>query len=91
MYEVEYEHGHKVAMAVNAIASNIFTQIDQDGERFVLFDEIIDWRTDGLHIKSEDSFIHISNKNKRGCGTTKGRKSVSNGRMGAPHGIQSKT
>ena len=47
MYEVEYEDGHKVAMAANAIASNLFVQVDQDGQRFVLFDEIIDWRTDG--------------------------------------------
>ena len=64
MYEVEYEDGHKVAMAANAISSNLFTQVDQDGQRFVLFDEIIDWQTDGSQIKSEDAFIHVSNGNK---------------------------
>ena len=42
MYEVKYEDGHKVDMTVNAIASNVFTQVDQDGQIFVLFDEIID-------------------------------------------------
>ena len=59
-------------MAANAIASNLFAQIEQDGQRFVLFDEIIDWQTDGSQIKSEDAFIHISNRNKRRRETTKG-------------------
>ena len=72
MYEVEYEDGHKVAMAANAIASNLFAQVDQDTQLFVLFDEIIDWRTDGSQIKPEDAFIHISNGNKRRRETTKG-------------------
>ena len=65
MYEVEYEDGHKVAMAANAISSNLFAQVEQDGQRFVLLYEIIDWRTDGSQIKLGDAFIHISNKNKR--------------------------
>ena len=72
MYEVDYEDGHKVAMAANAIASNLFAQFDQDEQRFLLFNEIIDWRTDGSQIKSEDTFIHISNGNKRRRETTKG-------------------
>ena len=29
--KVEFEDGHKVAMAANAIASNLFAQVDQDG------------------------------------------------------------
>ena len=51
MNEVEYEDGHRVVMAVNAINSDLFTQFDQDEQRFVLFDEIIDCRTDGSQIK----------------------------------------
>ena len=72
MYEVEYEDCHKVAMAANAIASNLFAQVDQDSQIFVLFDEIMDWRTHGSQIKSEDAFIHISNGNKRKREKTKG-------------------
>ena len=72
MYEVKYEDCHKVAMAANAIASNLFAQVDQDVQRFVLFDEIIDWRTDGSQIKLEDAFIHINNGNKGRRETTKG-------------------
>ena len=46
MYEVEYADGYKTAMAANAIANNLFAQVDQDGQCFVLFEEIIDHRTD---------------------------------------------
>ena len=65
MYEVEYLDGHKAEMAANAIASNLFAQVDQDGQRFSLFDEIIDTRTDGNKIKKVDAFIQIANGKKR--------------------------
>ena len=74
MYEVEYEDGHKLSMAAYAIVSNLFAKVDQDEQRFVLFNEIIDWRTDGSQIKLEDAFIYISNRNKRRRETTKGWK-----------------
>ena len=51
MYEVEYADGYKTAMIDNAIPSNLFSQVDQDGQRFVLFNAIIDSRTDGTQIK----------------------------------------
>ena len=59
-------------MTTNAIASNLFAQVDQDGQYFVLFDAITDLRTDGTHIKEGGAFIHISNGNKRRRETTKG-------------------
>ena len=51
MYEVDYADGYKAAMTANNIASNPFVQVDQDGNRFVLFDEIIDHRENGSEIK----------------------------------------
>ena len=42
--------GHKAAMTANFIASNLFAQVDQYRQRFLLFDEIIDHRTDGTQI-----------------------------------------
>ena len=51
MYEVEYADGYKAAMTENNISSNFLAQVDQDGNHFVLFDEIIDHRKDGLEIK----------------------------------------
>ena len=50
MYEVEYADGHKAAMTANNIANNLFAQVDQDGNRFVLFNEIINHRKDGSEI-----------------------------------------
>ena len=71
MYKVEYDDGHKTEMTANGIASNLFSQVDQDGQHFVLFNSIIDSRTNGTHIKEGDSFIHMSNRNKRRRETTK--------------------
>ena len=59
-------------MTANAIESNLFSQVDQYGQRFVLFNAIIDSRTDGTKIKEEEYFIHMSNGNKRRTETTKG-------------------
>ena len=42
MYEVEYADVYKTLMTESTIASNLFSQIEQDGKRFVLFDAIID-------------------------------------------------
>ena len=47
VYEVEYAYGHKSFMAANSIAMNLFAQVDTEGNRNVLFDEIADHRTDG--------------------------------------------
>ena len=61
MYKVEYYDGYKTAMTANTIASNLFSQVDQDGHRFVLFNAIIDSRTKSTQIKKGNSFIHMSN------------------------------
>ena len=51
MHEVEYADGYKTAMASSAIANNLLAKVDQDGRGFVLFEEIIDHRTDETEIK----------------------------------------
>ena len=42
IYEVEYKDGNKASLAANAIAKNIFSQVDGEGNWHVLFQEIID-------------------------------------------------
>ena len=42
LYEVEYLDGYKTSLATNAIAENLFSQVDNEGNRHVLFDAIID-------------------------------------------------
>ena len=34
MYVVEYDDGYKTVMTANIITSNLFSQVDQDGQRF---------------------------------------------------------
>ena len=74
MYEVECDNGYKTAMTANAIASNLFSQVDQDRQHFVLFNDIVYSRNNSTQIKEGDSFIHMSNGNKRSIETTKGWK-----------------
>jgi hypothetical protein len=58
--------------AANAIAENLYAQVDEEGNRHVLFDEIIDHRTNGREVKQQDAFVVTSNGNKRRRETTFG-------------------
>ena len=61
VYEVEYADGHKASMETNAITTNMFAQVDAEGNRQALFDEIADHRTDGKEIKQQDACITAKN------------------------------
>ena len=44
MYEVEFQDGHRTSLAAIAITENSsFAQIDNEGNRHLLFEEIIDY------------------------------------------------
>ena len=47
IYEVEYLDSYKASLSANEIAQNLFAQVDEEGNRYVLFDSIIDHRKDG--------------------------------------------
>ena len=47
VYEVEYQDVHKVSLDVNTIAENIFSQVDEEGNIFLIFDQIVDHCVDG--------------------------------------------
>ena len=72
MYEVEYQDGHTAALAANLIAENIFAQVDEEGNRSVLFDEIVDVRIDGTQVLQQDAFLTTSSGTQRRVITTKG-------------------
>ena len=57
MYEVGYRDGYVAEMAANVIFENLFTQVNQEGNRFVLIESIIDTRTDGTQKLQQDAFI----------------------------------
>ena len=60
IYEVEYVDGHKASLTSNAISQNMFAQFDDEGNRHVLFDAIIDHRHTALALKQADTFIVTS-------------------------------
>ena len=72
MYEVEYLDGHKASLSANAIAENMYAQVDEEGNRHVMFDEIVDHRCDGKEVKMQDAFTTNSRGVKRRKITTKG-------------------
>ena len=57
LYEVEFSDGHRTSLAANAIAETLFAQVDPEGNRHVLFSEIIDHRTNGKEIRKDDAFV----------------------------------
>jgi len=71
MFEVEFADGTTASMAANAIAENLFAQIDAEGNRFVLIDEIIGHRTTGDEVKQADAFVETKSGRRRRI-TTKG-------------------
>ena len=54
MYEVEYLDGSTEVMAANTIAENIMSQVDDNGNRQLLMDEIIDHRCDESALIKDD-------------------------------------
>ena len=57
MYEVEFVDGEKASLAANYIAENLFAQVDDEGNRQVLMNEIIDYRTNGTELKQQDALL----------------------------------
>ena len=41
MYEVKYNDGHTSSLAANVIAENLFAQVDQEGNQFVILEAIV--------------------------------------------------
>ena len=73
MYEVEYIDGTIEVLPANLIAENILSQVDQEGHRQMMLDEIIDHRANDAAVKKENGYIVNPRYNtKRRKMTTKG-------------------
>ena len=59
-------------MAANSIAENIFSQVDEEGNCHVLFDEIFEYQCDGNQVKMQYAFSTNTRGLKRRRPTTKG-------------------
>jgi hypothetical protein len=71
-YEVEFLDGHVEAMSANSIAQHLFSQIDEEGHRHILLDDIIDFRKDDTAVDKADAFITMKNGVKRRHQMTQG-------------------
>ncbi len=72
MFEVEFLDGTKEAMAANVIPQNMFAQVDKEGHRYMLIDEITDFRSHDYAVKQDDAFITTKSGQKHRRPTTKG-------------------
>ena len=71
LYEVEYLDGYTTALTANTIAENLFSQVDEEGNRHVIFDAIIDHRVDGSELQQSDAIFITANGARRRKRTTK--------------------
>jgi hypothetical protein len=74
IYEVQFPDGHVLDYAANVIAESIYLQVDDEGNQFLLLQEIIDHKKDDLAVKMKDMWITSINGNKSIHLTTKGWK-----------------
>ena len=72
MYEVEFVDGEKASLVANYIVENLFAQVDDEGNRQVLMNEITNYWTIRTELKQQDAFITTKTGTKRRRETTKG-------------------
>ena len=72
IYEVEYLDGHRAALAANTIAANMFAQVDDEGHRTLLLQDVVNHRVNGREVKKADAFITSPNGGRRRRETTRG-------------------
>jgi hypothetical protein len=70
MYVVESSDGRTEELMANIIAENVFSQVDDEGNRYVLLDDIINHQNTEGYISGDDGFITLENGMKMHCQTT---------------------
>ena len=56
--EIEFNDGQVEILPANIIAESILTQVDEDGHKQMMLDEIIDHRSTDQAIKKEDGYVY---------------------------------
>ena len=72
-YEVEFDDGCVLEYSANVIAENLYSQVDAEGRRFVMLQEILDHQKDNSAVPKDDEFV-VSNGKRVRRYTTKGWK-----------------
>ena len=57
VYEVEFPDGHTEDFAANIIAQNVYAQVDPEGRRYLLLDEIINHHKGQTAIHADDKWV----------------------------------
>ena len=57
VYKVEFQDGTVKEYAANVIADNIYSQVDQEGFMYTMFDSILDFRTDDSAVTHKDKYV----------------------------------
>jgi hypothetical protein len=71
-YEVEFLDGHRESLSANVIAQHMFSQVDEEGHRHLLLDDITDFCKNETAINKEDAFVEMANGVRRRRYTTQG-------------------
>ena len=90
MNEVKYLDGFPTSMAANSMAENMFAQVDEEGNRHVLFDEIVEHRCNGNQVKMQDASSTNTRVVKQRRPTTKGWEILVKWKDGSQLGLHSK-
>ena len=69
VYDVQFPDGHTETFAANVIAENIYSQLDSEGNRLLLIDEIIDHCRDHRAINTDDKYIMHNGRQSLRCTT----------------------
>ena len=72
IYEVEYHDRDNAYLTSNTIVKNLFSQVDEEGNRHVLLDCISDHRTNGTELSIDEAYITSKNGGTCKRQTTKG-------------------
>ena len=71
-YDIELIDGTTETLTANIIAENLLVQVDEEGHRQLLLDEIIDYRRNNDAVHKSDSFIETNTGNRQRKMTKKG-------------------
>jgi Reverse transcriptase (RNA-dependent DNA polymerase) len=59
IYDVEFDDGQVLEYAANVIAENLYSQVDDEGRRFVILDIISDHKKDASAVPKDDEYVTL--------------------------------
>ena len=90
IYNVELPDGAVKQYSANMIAENMYAQVDSEGNKYDLLEEIIDFKKDGHALRKGDEYVVTKRGQRRLRRTTIGRKLLVRWKGGSEQWIQLK-